>query len=110
MRLQKEIPEQMCISFFKVNCKTIRDSLSDKHTRIANEMIEIISKMAKSKAVKIMDEFDKINVQIETQPSDIEELSRIRDTMQSAPNDIAQLQSEIGANIRIYEILESFQY
>jgi hypothetical protein len=110
MRLQKEIPEQMCISFFKVNCKTIRDSLSDKHTRIANEMIEIISKMAKSKAVKIMDEFDKINVQIETQPSDIEELSRIRETMQSAPNDIAKLQSEIAANIRIYEILESFQY
>ena len=61
-RLNKEIPDSVCVSFYKVNCKTIRDSLSDKHVRIANEMIEIISKMAKSKAMKTMDEFDKINV------------------------------------------------
>lgn len=56
----------MTISFFKVNCKTIRDILCEKHTRIANEMIEIISKMAKAKANKTMIEFDKINVQIDT--------------------------------------------
>lgn len=49
-RLQKEIPESMCISFYKVNCKTIRDSLSEKHIKIASEMIGIIEKIAKSKA------------------------------------------------------------
>jgi hypothetical protein len=52
----------MVISFFKVNCKTIRDSLCEKHVRIANEMIEIISKMAKAKALKTIVEFDKINI------------------------------------------------
>lgn len=61
-RLEEEIPDSMTISFYKVNCKTIRDSLVEKHIRIANEMIEIIAKMAKTKAIKTMHEFDKINV------------------------------------------------
>lgn len=105
-RLQEEIPESMCISFFKVNCKTIRDTLADKHLYIADEMVEIIAKMAKMQANKIMNEFDKINVQIETSPSDIEELSKIRDTMGNAPNDISKLTASITANIKVYEILE----
>jgi uncharacterized protein Yka (UPF0111/DUF47 family) len=61
-RLQEEIPESMTISFFRVNCKTIRDSLSEKHMKIADAMVEIIAKMAKAQANKIMNEFDKINV------------------------------------------------
>jgi hypothetical protein len=35
-----------------------------------------------------MDEFDKINVQIEASPNDIEELSKIKETMEAAPSDI----------------------
>lgn len=100
----------MTVSFFRVNCKTIRDSLSEKHTRIANEMIEIIAKMAKAKAIKVMHEFDKINVQIETSPSDIEELSKIKETMDSAPKDVEKLRQEITAAANVYDILERFQY
>ena len=35
---------------FKVNCKEIRNALADKHAKIAHDMIELIAKMAKSKA------------------------------------------------------------
>lgn len=62
LRLEEEIPDSMTISFYKVNCKTIRDTLVEKHNRIADEMVEIIAKMAKSKAMKTMAEFDKINI------------------------------------------------
>ena len=109
-RLQEEIPESMCVSFFRVNCKTIRDSLSEKHNKIADEMVEIISKMAKAKAIKTIHEFDKINVQIETSPADIEELSKIKETMEAAPKDVEKLRLEINACVVVYEILERFQY
>ena len=72
-------------------------------------MIEIIAKMAKSRAAKTMDEFDKINVQIEAQPNNIVELSKIKETMEAAPNDIIKLSAEIQATTKIYEILDKFQ-
>ena len=51
-------------------------------------MIELIAKTAKKMATNTMEQFDNVNLRIESQPKDIEELSGIKDFMQSVPNEI----------------------
>ena len=98
------------MSMFRVNCRGIRDIIADKHTKIAKEIIEIIAKRAKKMANETMDAFDRLNLAVESAPKDIEDLSSIRETMAGAPNEIQKLNNEIAAGMKVYKILEQFQY
>jgi len=73
---------------FRVSSAGIRDVVAEKHEKIASEIIEIIAKKAKKMANETMEAFDKVNMQIESSPKDIEELSRIKDFMSQVPNEI----------------------
>ena len=95
---------------FRVNCRGIRDIIADKHTKIANEIIELIAKKAKKMANETMNSFDELNLAIESAPKDIEDLSAIKDQMSSAPQEIAKLKNEIASGIKVYGILEEFQF
>jgi dynein heavy chain len=91
---------------FQINVGNIRDIIVEKHTWIANQEIELIAKMAKKMANNTIDAFYKIN----STPKDIEELSAIRDFMQSVPNEIEKLDGQIKLGMQVYQILEEFKY
>mgnify|MGYP006950259597 CR=1 FL=1 len=57
-----------------------------------------------------IDAFYKINDKINSQPKDIEELSQIRDFMQSVPAEIEKLDGQIKLGMQVYGILEEFKY
>jgi dynein heavy chain len=57
-----------------------------------------------------IDAFYKINDKINSQPKDIEELSQIRDFMQSVPGEIEKLDVQIKLGMQVYEILADFKY
>ena len=87
-KLRNEIKDFTVVSMFRVNCRGIRDIIADKHTKIANEIIELISKKAKKMANETMDAFDRLNLAIESAPKDIEDLAGIKDQMGCAPGEI----------------------
>jgi dynein heavy chain, axonemal len=66
--------------------------------------------MAKRMANNTIDAFYKINDKINSQPKDIEELSQIRDFMQSVPAEIEKLDGQIKLGMQVYGILEEFKY
>ena len=78
-KLRNEIKDFTVVSMYKVNCRGIRDIIADKHTKIANEIIELISKKAKKMANETMDAFDRLNLAIESAPKDIEDLASIKE-------------------------------
>lgn len=84
-RLMIEIPDQIIVSMFQVNVGNIRDILVAKHTKIANDEIELVAKSAKRMSNSTIEAFYKINDKINSTPKDIEELSSIRDFMASVP-------------------------
>lgn len=45
-RLWSEIPEKIVVSMFEIDCRDMREALSGKHKKIAEEEIEIIAKTA----------------------------------------------------------------
>ena len=58
-----------------------RDLLAAKHKRIADETIHLIAKIAKFNSNKILDDFEKSNIEVEAEPKDIEELSATKTYM-----------------------------
>ena len=109
-RLRQEIKDVTVVSMFRVNCRVIRDIIASKHEKIATEIIELIAKKAKTMANATMDAFDRLNLAIESAPKDIEDLSAIRDTMMNAPGEIQKLKNEIASGMKVYEILDGFQF
>lgn len=57
-RLKEDIPESTVVSMFRVNARVLRDIVASKHTKIANEIIEIIAKIAKQSAEATMKAFE----------------------------------------------------
>ena len=90
-RIKNEIPDDIIISIFKVNCKEIRNKLADKHLKIAKDEIDLIAKRAKVTANELLTQFDKMNMKIESHPKDIEELTALKDYMAGIPNEIEKL-------------------
>lgn len=109
-RLMAEIPDNIIVSMFQINVGTIRDVIAAKHTWIAEQEIELIAKMAKRMANTTIDAFFKINDKINSSPKDIEELSQIRDFMQSVPGEVEKLDGQIRLGMQVYQILEEFKY
>lgn len=88
-----------------MSCKEIRATLAQKHTKIANDEIDLIAKRAKQQANELLEAFEKMNNKIESAPKDIEELTSIKDYMASIPNEIEKLMSDLKGCMGIYEIL-----
>ena len=109
-KLRSEILDSTVVSMFRVNCRGIRDLIAAKHEKIANEIIELIAKRVKTMANSTMDSFDRLNLAIESAPKDIEDLSSIREQCASAPAEIAKLKNEIASGMKVYGILNEFQY
>lgn len=105
-RLMAEIPAEIICSVFKISTKVIRDMLATKHKKIADEMIELIAKIAKAESTRIQEGFDKYNVKVESIPKNIEELSSIKDFMGSLPNELDKQKLTIKSCMKIYETLE----
>ncbi len=90
-RLKQEIPDDIIVSIFKINCKEIRNKLVEKHLRIAKDEIDLIAKRAKQSANELLSQFEKMSNRIEGHPKDIEELTHLKDFMAAVPNDIEKM-------------------
>jgi dynein heavy chain len=109
-RLESEIPEEIVVSVFKISTKVIRENLADKHRQIANDMIELIAKIAKQNSNKLLAEFEEFNERVEAAPKNIEELSSTKDFMDSLPNELDKQKQNIKNCMKIYETLDLFHY
>src|SRR3569833_1082114 len=95
---------------FKISCREIRQNLAEKHTKIAEQEIELIGKRAKKQANDLIDIFEKMDMKICSSPKDIEELTALKDYMSAIPNELEKLSVDIKACLSIYDILNYFGY
>jgi len=81
-----------------------------KRRKIANEQIELISKISKYNANKIIDDFEMFNIRCQSVPKNMEELANIKDFMANLPKDIEKKKGEIKKCMAMYETLDFFHY
>ena len=95
---------------FEVDCWDMRDALSGKHKRIAEEEIELIAKQAWLNTNWLLNTFKKMHEMIEKVPTNIEELNEIWEFMARTPIEIKKLKSDMEQAMDIYNILNEFSY
>ena len=95
---------------FNVDCREMRDSLSGKHTEIANQEIELIAKRARTTNAELLKTFKEMQEIIEKVPSNIEELTEIKQYMEKVPIEIKKLKPDMDACLEIYGVLDEFNY
>lgn len=108
--IKNKIPESVVVSMFQVNCKEFRDQLCKKHSDIAKLEIEIIAKRAKIHTDELLKKFEEMHSEIQRKPDDIEALTAIREYMLKCENDLDKLKIEIKECIKIYDILDNFNF
>jgi hypothetical protein len=108
--LEVEIPEEIICSIFKISTKVIRDTLMAKRRKIANEQIELISKISKYNANKIIDDFELFNIKCQGTPKNMEELATLKEFMGKLPNEIEKKKGDIKKCMAMYETLDYFHY
>jgi len=108
--LKSEIPEKIVVSMFEIDCWDMREALSGKHRKIAEEEIEIIAKTAWNQTNKLLKRFKEWHDIIEKSPQNIEELNEIWEFMTKVPIEIKKIKSEMERAQDVYETLNEFAY
>jgi hypothetical protein len=74
---KKLLPEQVMISIFLVELKTISKTLSGKYSKLASNLKDIIAVRAKKLTNLLHEEFGEMQTKINKNPTNIEELTDI---------------------------------
>jgi dynein heavy chain len=96
--------------FFEVNCVTIRDFLAEKHSDLAQRILEHITSLARLKTDSICETFDEMLVTVETPPTNVEEIHATREYLESIPKLIQDLQDSIDTVGSMKDELENCQF
>ena len=108
-KILEEIPEEIRVSMFKVNCADVRKLLSGKYEQIIKLEVEIISRRCKKMGEDMMIVYDKILEKVMKPPKDIEELTETWEFMKTVPQEIKKNQKGITELMEVYDMLEEFE-
>ncbi|KAJ3337633.1 hypothetical protein HDU93_000776 [Gonapodya sp. JEL0774] len=106
-QVERDIPSHISLGVFYVGCDAIRNSLKKDLSKV---ILEILSKRTSKLANTIFMEFAAIQQRLRERPSNIEELTELREYMQAVPDLQANLKEKIADMLKHCEVLESFRY
>ena len=108
--LKKEIPEEVHVSCFLINCRELLLMLTNKYEQLKKNLIDLIAKRARSETQRIWAKIIEMQEKVKEQPADIESLTNLKKYIQDVPNELEKVQTEIQNCLDIFTLLEDFQY
>ena len=108
--LKKEIPEEIHVSCFLINCRDLTALLINKYEHLKKNLTEAIARRARNETQRIWSKIGEIQDKIKEVPKDIESLTNLKRFIQEVPNEVEKIQLDIQACLEIYQVLEDFQF
>jgi len=110
-QLREEIPEEVHVSMFQINCKELISFLSGKYQDLNKRLVDLIARKCKESTVSIFQQLADIEKECGKSPANIEELTELNEyIMNDLPNLIEKTKIETQNCIDIYGILEEYNY
>ena len=111
LRLRDQIPEEVQVGAFMVNCKEVLRILLGKYQEINKKLIEMMAKKLKENGAKILRRMRDIEKRLYLPPQDIESLSDLKDFVdQELPQSLNEIKKQTQVCVQIYEMLEGQSY
>ena len=109
-RILSEIPVEVHVSFFTVNCQDVIRLLCEKFDHKIKNLKMLIAGRARDATQALDNQFSSLEMTILAKPKNIEELTKIKDKIDQIPLDLIKLQKDIDGAINIYNILGDYQF
>ena len=108
-QIERDIPLSVSIGLFYVTCDQVRQHLGDKHKKIAENLLDILSKNLRKQADEVCARYAEITSQLHSKPNGIEEATDQRAYMETIPDTMTQLQVKMDRAIREWDMLAEFK-
>lgn len=110
-RLKQQIPEEIQVGCFVINCKEVLRILLGKYQEINKKLIEMLARKLKESGSSILRSMQDIEKELYRHPEDIESLSRLKEFVEiDLPQRLEQLEAQTQTCVQIYEMLETQSY
>ena len=105
-----EIPEQITVSAFRINCKDVRNLLSGKYSQIVKLEQDLLARRWRTMADNIIIAFQNIQLKLSKPPKDIEELIETKNYLRDTQIEITKQDANIQELMQISDIIDEFSY
>jgi dynein heavy chain len=110
-KLKEQIPEEIQVGCFIIDCKEVLRILLGKYQEINKKLIEMLAKKLKENGSSILRSMQDIEKELYNPPQDIESLSKLKEFVEiELPQRLEELEKKTEACVQIYEMLESQSY
>ena len=110
-KVKQEIPEEVVVSCFLIDCRELIRFLTSKYQDMNKRLIELMARKARDKIAATRKQIAEIMKKVRQNPTKIEELTDFknycRDTLQ---NDLQKIRNETATVVEIHDILESYEF
>lgn len=95
---------------FRINCNEIRLGYAQKYQLIVEKEIKLIAHKAKDKNYELTSQFGHMTEKIKKPPQTIDELTDLRNFIKDCGPDIEKKKKEIDDCMKVYKILDDFNF
>ena len=107
---KKNIPDDVTLGIFKINCKKVKHFIVTKHEKFAQQFLDFFAEKVGEAARSYTAKYDKIYQHLCKRISNIEELTEMEQYMEDVPNLTKELQGHAQKMLDEFETLSEFGF
>ncbi|KAM4654602.1 LOW QUALITY PROTEIN: dynein axonemal heavy chain 1 [Amazona ochrocephala] len=104
------LPVSIVIGPFHVSTEVVKQNLTAKYKALATSMLDILAENLHLQVESICNTYEAISCRMHERPNNIEELTELREWMQSVPAQLAVQEELIRKVMKDYQVMEEFSY
>ena len=104
------LPSNVTIGLVNIDCKTVKVMLSGKHKQISSNLFNALQEKVLAYANEIVAEFQEMFDKLIIPPTDIEQITELREYMASLPQKIDAMGDRITKNDLYFKLLEDAKW
>ncbi|VDD79452.1 unnamed protein product [Mesocestoides corti] len=109
-KLEEVMPLLITIGPFLINVEPLRTRLMKKRSDMARAMLDLLARQLRKQADAACEVFQEIANKLYEKPNTIEELTVVRDYMDTVPSIVERQQEEVDRVLADYELIDEFYY
>jgi dynein heavy chain len=110
-KVKQEIPEEVTVSCFLIDCRELIRFLTSKYQDMNKRLIELMARKARDKIASTRKQIAEILKKVRQSPTKIEELAEFKNFCKDQLQiDLQKIRNETAMVVEIHDILESYEY
>jgi len=109
-KLEEKMLERLNLGLFEIDCSEMKKILVDKHKRMQELLLRFVGTRSVNVCVELLSKFTTMDRELSKLPNNIEELVAIRDFVHTIPNLLEELEQEIAALWKGFNLLDEYQF